>query len=113
VLRNEQIFISYLASWLRTRRFSEPTFRPSGALNYWNNTVFRDFPTFSRIYIFFFLILFSSNLFLLSTFSLLCFLSNHIVGNLTSKFPSINKRKNIFQTNFIYVLKLKIISQEI
>ena len=24
-------FISHLASWLRTRRFSEPTFRPSGA----------------------------------------------------------------------------------
>ena len=27
-----QFFISHLASWLRTRRFSEPTFRPSGAL---------------------------------------------------------------------------------
>ena len=25
-----QLFISHLASWLRTRRFSEPTFRPSG-----------------------------------------------------------------------------------
>ena len=24
-------FMSHLASWLRTRRFSEPTFRPSGA----------------------------------------------------------------------------------
>ena len=42
-------FISHLARWLRTRRFSEPTFRPSGA------TVFRDFPTFSRICIFFLL----------------------------------------------------------
>ena len=47
-----QIFISHLASWLRTRRFSEPTFRPSGAPNHWKNTVFRDFPTFSRICIF-------------------------------------------------------------
>ena len=28
-----QVFISHLASWLRTRRFSEPTFRPSGATN--------------------------------------------------------------------------------
>ena len=46
-------FISHLASWLRTRRFSEPTFRPSGATNHWKNTVFRDFPTFSRICIFF------------------------------------------------------------
>ena len=34
------------------RRFSEPTFRPSGATNHWKNTVFRDFPTFSRICIF-------------------------------------------------------------
>ena len=52
-----QLFISHLASWLRTRRFSEPTFRPSGATNHWKNTVFRDFPTFSRICIFFLLIL--------------------------------------------------------
>ena len=41
----------------RTRRFSEPTFRPSGAPNHWKNTVFRDFPTFSRICIFFLLTL--------------------------------------------------------
>ena len=52
-----QFFISHLASWLRTRRFSEPTFRPSGATNHWKNTVFRDFPTFSRICIFFLLTL--------------------------------------------------------
>ena len=45
-------FFSYLASWLRTRGFSEPTFRPSGAKNHWKNTVNRDFPTFSRICIF-------------------------------------------------------------
>ena len=51
------IFISHLASWLRTRRFSEPTFRPSGATNHWKNTVFRDLPTFSRICIFFLLTL--------------------------------------------------------
>ena len=52
-----RFFISHLASWLRTRRFSEPTFRPSGAPNHWKNTVFRDFPTFSRICIFFLLTL--------------------------------------------------------
>ena len=51
-----QFFISHLASWLRTRHFSGPTFRPSGATNHWKNTVFRDFPTFSRICIFFLLI---------------------------------------------------------
>ena len=86
-----QFFISHLASWLRTRRFSEPTFRPSGAPNHWKNTVFRDFPTFSRICIFFLLTLLSSNLLssdlsLLS--ALLCFSSVHIVGSLTSKLPS-------------------------
>ena len=52
-----QFFISRLASWLRTRRFSEPTFRPSGATNHWKNTVFRNFPTFSPICIFFLLTL--------------------------------------------------------
>ena len=50
-------FISHLASWLRTRRFCEPTFRPPGAPNHWKNIVFRDFPTFSRISIFFLLTL--------------------------------------------------------
>ena len=34
-LNGVQFFISHLARWLRTRRFSEPTFRPSGATNHW------------------------------------------------------------------------------
>ena len=90
-----QFSISHLASWLRTRRFSEPTFRPSGAPNHWKNTVFRDFPTFSRVCIFFLLTLslllffLLCNLSLLSASSLLCFSSVHIVGSLTSKLPSI------------------------
>ena len=87
-----QFFISHLASWLRTRRFSEPTFRPSGATNHWKNTVFRHFPTFSRICIFFLLtlslLLFSLLIFLFSL-PLPCFSSVHIVGSLTSKLPSI------------------------
>ena len=66
-----QFFIFHLASWLRTRRFSEPTFRPSGATNHWKNIVFRDFPTFSRICIFFLLTL-SLLLFSLLSFSSLC-----------------------------------------
>ena len=41
---------------LRTRRFSEPTFQPSRATKPRKNTVFRDFPTFSRTCIFFLLI---------------------------------------------------------
>ena len=43
-----QFFISHLASWLRTPRFSEPQ-------NIGTNTVFRDFPPFSRTWIFFLL----------------------------------------------------------
>ena len=62
-------FISHLASWLRTRRFSEPTFRPSRATNHWKNTVNRDFPTFSRICIFF-LLIFSLLTLLTSAFQL-------------------------------------------
>ena len=43
-----QFFISHLARWLRTRRFSEPTFRPSGATNHWKNSESRLFYLFSR-----------------------------------------------------------------
>ena len=64
-----QFFISHLARWLRTRRFSEPTFRPSGATNHWKNTVFRDFPTIS--YLFARLHLLSSDSFSSLIFSLL------------------------------------------
>ena len=79
---------------LRTCRFSEPTFRPSGATNHWKNTVFWDFATFSRTWIFFLLRLspfwssffFSSPLFFDSYH--LCFSSVHIVETLTSKLPS-------------------------
>ena len=68
------IFISHLASWLCTRRFSEPTFQPSGASNHWKNTVFRDFPTFSRICVFFLLTLslLWSSLFYSPLLSFLC-----------------------------------------
>ena len=88
-----QFFISHLARLLRTRRFSAPTFRPSGATNYWKNTVFRDFPTFSRTWIFFLLTVSSLILFLLLFSSLLLLFpyllsSVHIVGSLTSKLPS-------------------------
>ena len=52
-----QFFISHLPRWLRTRRFSKPTFRPSRAPKHWINTVFRNFYTFSRTCIFFLLTL--------------------------------------------------------
>ena len=98
-----QLFISHLTTWLRTRRFSEPTFRPSGATNHWKNTVFRDFPTFSRICSFFLLtlsLLWSSLFYssLLSDSSHLCFSSVHIVGSLTSKLPSNSPTALVFKT---------------
>ena len=59
-----QLFISHLGSWLCTRRFSEPTFRPSGAPNHWKNTVNRDFQPFrASPSSFFLLFLFYSSLF--------------------------------------------------
>ena len=74
---------------LRTRRFSEPTFRSSGASNHWKNT-----PTCSRTWIFFLwrLSLFdflSSSLLFSGLFSISAFPSVHVVGSLTSKTPSI------------------------
>ena len=94
-----QFFISHLASYLRTRRFSEPTFRPSGATKHWKNTVFRDFPTFSRTCIFSLLTFSISDLLHLlsspfwlsprpSFFLAVPFPSLHIVGSLASKLPS-------------------------
>ena len=85
-------FIFRLASWLRTRRFSEPTFRPSGATNHWKNTVNRDFQCFTHLH------LLSSDLFS-SDSSHLCFSTVHIVGSFTSKLPSII----IYYYIYIYV----------
>ena len=87
-----QFLISHLASWLRTRRFSEPTFRPSGAPNHWKKqSVSRRLSyLFTHLHLLssysFSSTLLSSNLSLLSASALLCFSSVHIVGNLTSKF---------------------------
>ena len=89
-----QLFISHLARWLCIRRFSEPTFRPSGATNHWKNTVFPLSYLFAHLdllssktfsFLIFFL-LFSYLLF--SDSSHLCFSHVHIVGSLTSKLPS-------------------------
>ena len=63
-----QFFISHLASWLRTRRFSEPTFRPSGLKSVEKNSVLR------LSYLFAHLHLLSSDSFSSLIFSLLIFL---------------------------------------
>ena len=94
-----QFFISHLASWLRTRRFSEPTFRPSGAPNHWKNSVSRLSYLFAHLHLLssdsFSSDLLSSNLSLLSASALLCFSSVHIVGSLISKLPSMKIRENM------------------
>ena len=75
VLRHNgvQFFISHLTSWLRTRRFGEPTFRPSGATNHWN---ILEKHSVSRLsYLFAHLPLLSSNSFSSLIFSLLLFSS--------------------------------------
>ena len=64
-----QFFISHLARWLHTHRFSEPTFRPSRDTNHWKNAVFYGFSAFrappsSFLWLFLFSdLLFSSLLF--------------------------------------------------
>ena len=50
-----QFLISPLTTWLRTRRFNEPTFRLTLHTNHWKNTAFRDFSNISRVCIFFLL----------------------------------------------------------
>ena len=67
-------FISHLPTWLRTRRFSEPTFQPSGATKHWKkHSVSRLFYLFVHLHLLssdscssliFFLLLFSSLLWL-------------------------------------------------
>ena len=78
-----QFFISHLASWLRTRRFSEPTPVPQIiGKTLWIAT-FLPFRASTLL---------SSNLSLLYASALLCFSSVHIVGSMTSKLPSVNFR---------------------
>ena len=88
------LFHLHLASWLRTRHFSEPTFRPSGATNHWKkHSVSRLSYLFAHLHLLssdsFSSTLLSSNLSLLSASALLCSSSVHTVGSLTSKLPSI------------------------
>ena len=89
----KQLLISSLTKCLRTRRFSKPTLRPSGATRHWKHTVLRDFSTSSRTLIFYLL---AFSLLTLSLLTLLfadcchrCCCICPQVGSLTSKRPSI------------------------
>ena len=91
-----QLLIPHLARWLRTCRFSEPTFRPSGATNHWKK---HGDSRLVYLCIFFLLTLsllwsclfFSSPLWLFPP--LLAHLSiwSEDVGSLSSKLPSIKR----------------------
>ena len=89
-----QFLISPLTTWLRTRRFNEPTFRLTRHTNHLKNTAFRDFSNIWRGWIFFLLTfallhLLSSD-FTSSHLLFICFSTLHIVGSLLFKLPSIN-----------------------
>ena len=100
-----QFLISPLTTWLRTRRFNEPTFRLTRHTNHWKNTAFRDFSNIWRGWIFFLLTfallhLLSSDSTSSSDFTFcwlyfiyllfICFSTLHIVGSLLFKLPSTN-----------------------
>ena len=94
-----QFLISHLTRWLRTRRFSEPTFRPSGATNNWKTQCFATFLPFRGLWSSFltFFLMTPSLLWLLLSdvfpsdswiFPALLASSVHIVGSLTSSFAA-------------------------
>ena len=88
-----QFFISHLDRWLRTRRFSEPTFRPSGATNHWKKH------SVSQVsYLFAHLHLLSSDSFSSLIFSLLLFSSLWLFPSLLFICPYC--RKFDFKTAF-------------
>ena len=94
--RGVPVSISHLASWLRTRRFSEPTFRPSGATNPWKTQWVKTFSTFSRASIFFPLTL--SLVWSSFFFSSLLFSS---LTRPTSAFPSDHILSEVWLLNFL------------
>ena len=114
VPQRRAIFISHLASWLCTRRFSEVTFRPSGATNHWKTVsqwVATSLPFRAPVSSFFWLspsLIFSLLDFSSLTLPTSAFPSLHIVGSLTSKLPSaihrygyIQNRRNII-INYLF-----------
>ena len=102
-------FISHLARWLRTRRFSEPTLRPSGATHHWKTQCFATFlpfraPASSFFWLFLFSDLLSSTLlFSLTSSPSLLFHLSHIVGSLTSKLPSMNNYVKLYWYIYVYI----------
>ena len=103
-----QFFISHMTTWLRTRRFSEPTFRPSGHKSLEKHSVSRLSYLFAHLNLLsshsFSSLIFSLLLFSSLTLATSAFPSVHIVGSLTSKLPSINKFENIYRYTEILIV---------
>ena len=114
-----QFFISHPARWLRTRRFSEPTFP-----TLWSHKSLEKHSESGLSYLFvrlhllsadsfssllFFLLLFSSLLFSSLTLPTSAFPSVHTVGSLTSKLPSTTTITLWIQERSEKVLKPEII----
>ena len=100
-----QLFISHLATWPRTRRFSEPAFRPSGATNHWKNTAFCDFPTFSRTWTFFLLrlSLFWSSFFFSSFLFFSLLFSSFLFSSLTLSISASMNMSGNMSDIYIYI----------
>ena len=120
-----QFFISHLASWLRTRGFSEAyfsTLRSPKSLE--KHSVSRLSYLFAHLHLLssdsFSSLIFSLLIFLFSL-PLLCFSSVHIVGSLTSKLPSIISSYQLYKVGksfqkvwmYVYIIQKIIISQKI
>ena len=116
-----QFLISPLTTWLRTRRFNEPTVRLTRHTNHWKNTAFRDVPNIWRVWLFFLLTfallhLLSSDSTSSSDFTFLwlyficllfiCVSTLHIVGSLLFKLPSTRtstpSKKLAFPESFLH-----------
>ena len=96
-----QFLIAPLTTWLRTRRFNEPTFRLTRHTNNWKNTAFCDFSNIWRVWIFFFLLTFAllhlrSFDFTSAHLLFICISTLHIVGSLLFKLPSITQPIMVF-----------------
>ena len=88
-----QFFISHLPRWLRTRRFSELTSRPSRATKHWKTQCFTTFPPFrapwsSLFWLLTLSLLWSSFFFSSLTLPTSASSSVHTVGSLISNLPS-------------------------
>ena len=107
-----QFFLSALSSYLRTRRFSEPTFRPSRHTDHRKNIAVRDFPNISCLCIFFLLTFAQLNLLSSDSTSLLCFSSSDSTSLLWFQLSILSEVSllNFLWSIYINMLKCNMVS---